>query len=426
MVLETARAALETGPVCDGCLGRCFGDRGTGLSNEDRGEALRICVAMAADEPLEPVNPADCWVCEGLTPDFDAWADRVVDAVEDLTFDTFLVGTHVPDPLEEHEADLRKQAGLDETAGEPFNTECNREVGNRLENRLDAVVDFDYPDVVMIMNLESEAVDLQLNPAYLAGRYRKREPGLAQRIRVCRVCNGQGTQWREGAAQPCEACDGSGYDTKDSVEWYITEPIKAAMDGSETVFNAAGREDDEVLVRGDGRPFVVEVKEPRTRPPDLERLEDEIATSSDDAIAVEGLAEASRELVEHLSQAAVRETYRLEVAFSTGVSETAFTEAMDALDSASVRQRIERGERVTEQLRTMGNVSGELTAEEAATVNIESTEGVDLQALMVGGADRSDPNLADLLDTEVTVETIAVVDIEGEDEPLVKNTNLSG
>lgn len=419
---ETAEAVLETGPVCDGCLGRCLGDREADRSSETRGEAIRHELETEMGEQIDPVDPAACWVCEGLTVDIESWTDRALEAVTDLGFETFQVGTRVPSAIEDHEAELRESVGLDADAGESINAEYNRGVGSRLEEHLDAMVEFEYPDVVVILDLEAKAVELQLNPAYLGGRYRKLETGLGPRVRICRACNGEGSEWREGEAMPCEACDGSGYDTKESVEWYIAESIRTAMEGDEAVFNAAGGEGASVLVRGEGRPFVVEVKAPRNRPADTEAIRDAIHTASDGAIAVDGLAWASRDLVEHLTQTAITETYRFEVSFADPVAESTFEAAVETLDGGSIRQRVERGDRVADLIKRLGAVDGELTDDRRGAIELESTKEIDLEAVMVGGADRSEPNLADLLGTAVTCESVAVVAVEGDDDPL----DLSG
>jgi len=424
MLLEEAQAVIETEGVCDGCLGRCFADRGRGLSNDDRGHALRVCVALIQDAPFEPVEPEGCWVCEGLVPDHEEWAARVERTLEGLEFETFLVGTHVPSVLEENEAALRERAELDTDAGESFKAEINREVGKRLEQTLSASVVHDYPDVVAILNLERDEVDLQLNPEFLYGRYRKLERGLAQRTRMCRVCNGRGTQWRGGKARPCENCGGSGYITERSVEQLITRPIRERLEGTDTVFNTAGREDDDVGVLGSGRPFVVEVKEPRRRPPDLERLQAEIDEAGGDAIEVEGLSLATKGMVEHLTQTPIRQTYRLTVAFHTSVSENDFTAAIAALDGATVRQQIEREGRTVDRIRTLGEVTGELRDETEATIEVDSMGGIGLEALMRGGDGRIDPNLAALLDTEVEVTGMDVLAVEGEEEPLERPVYL--
>lgn len=410
---EAVEAVLATGPVCDGCLGRCFADRDDDRSSEARGEALRATVAAP---PLD--DSADCWVCAGRSPDVDVWTERVLEAVEDIAVETIQVGTRVPDQIEENEVELRESAGLDADAGESINVECNRGVGRQLETRLDATVDFEYPDVVTILDLDSESVELQLNPAYLGGRYRKIEPGLESRSRICRVCNGEGTEWREGQSMPCAACDGSGYDTRASVEWHIAEAICEAMDGSAAIFNAAGGEGPDVLVLGEGRPFVVEVKDARSRPPDTAAISDAIHTASDGALTIEGLEPAHRDFVEHLTQTPIRETYRFEVTFDEAVSPAVFADAIETLADASIHQRLTRGDRVTDEFRKLGHVSGELTDDTSATIEVHATKGVDLEAVLVGDSDRSDPNLAALVDTEVHVASTAVVAVEGRDDPL--------
>ena len=81
-LLESVQAALETGPVCDCCLGRCFVDEGTEVAVAERGWALRVVHCMEVDEPFGLVAPAECWVCDGAADiDFDAWTDRDVEAL---------------------------------------------------------------------------------------------------------------------------------------------------------------------------------------------------------------------------------------------------------------------------------------------------------------------------------------------------------
>ena len=50
-LLESARAVLAEGPVCDACLGRVFAEWSHGLANAERGRALRVTLAMLDDEP---------------------------------------------------------------------------------------------------------------------------------------------------------------------------------------------------------------------------------------------------------------------------------------------------------------------------------------------------------------------------------------
>ena len=47
-ILDTARKIIHEGPICDHCLGRQFAKLSTGLSNDMRGAALKLVLAMHA------------------------------------------------------------------------------------------------------------------------------------------------------------------------------------------------------------------------------------------------------------------------------------------------------------------------------------------------------------------------------------------
>ena len=103
-LLEEARAVISEGPICDGCLGRRFAELSYGLTSRERGNGLRVAVAMEDDEPYEEVPPEECWVCDGAFAGFEEWAERAASAVEGYEFETFLVGTRVPPLVEENES----------------------------------------------------------------------------------------------------------------------------------------------------------------------------------------------------------------------------------------------------------------------------------------------------------------------------------
>ncbi|MFB6197227.1 MAG: THUMP domain-containing protein, partial [Halobacteriaceae archaeon] len=164
---ERAKRVLETGPICDSCLGRAFATRSFGLSNADRGRALRVGVALDDDVPIDELTSEECWVCQGYCDQFDEWARRAEVAVEGLQFETYQVGTRTPPLLEENEKLLREEAEIDVDAGEPFKSEFNREVGKRLGKSLGKDVDLERPDVVILCELDEKEVSVQINPAFV-------------------------------------------------------------------------------------------------------------------------------------------------------------------------------------------------------------------------------------------------------------------
>jgi tRNA pseudouridine synthase 10 len=419
-ILDDARAVADAGPVCDACLGRVFADRSFGLTNAERGKALRVSAALDDDEPYEAVAIEDCWVCEGYCATFDEWAERAVESVEGVEYDTYQVGTRTPPLVEENERLLREEAGLDADAGEPFKAEFNREVGKRIGRLGGVEVDFERPDVQFVVDLTGDRIETSINSAFVYGRYRKLERDIPQTEWPCRECHGSGRQGRE----PCDYCDGTGYLYEESVEQLVAPVVEDVMDGVDAVFHGAGREDVDALMLGTGRPFVVEVKEPRRRNVDVARLEGDVNAFAEGKAEVEGLRLATYEMVERVKELDASKTYRAEVAFGDDVTEDALAEAVAELDGATVEQytpnRVDHRRASLTRTRDVYDVSAELTDSRHATVEIHGAGGLYIKELVSGDEGRTEPSLAGLLDTEATVTALDVLAVEGEDEPFEK------
>ncbi|MFC4247351.1 tRNA pseudouridine(54/55) synthase Pus10 [Natribaculum luteum] len=432
---EDVRALLATGPVCDSCLGRPFAERSFGLTNAERGRALRTTVALEDDEPFESDDPADCWVCEGYCGTFDALADTVVDELEGVDFDTYQVGSRVPPLVEENERLLREDAGLEEDAGESMKREVNREVGRRIGAKTGADVEFERPDVLAVVDLEAfdpleaieegtvtgHAVDVRVNPAFVYGRYRKLERDVPQTEWPCRECGGSGVQLGDEGEEPCDYCDGTGYMYETSVEQVVRPHVVAAMAGDEGTFHGAGREDVDARMLGEGRPFVLEVKRPKERSPDVDELEREINDAANGAVEVEGLRLATYEMVERVKEHDASKRYRADVEFDEPVDDAAFEDALTELDGATVEQytpqRVDHRRANLTRTRTVHEIDGELLEPTRAEVRVHGEGGLYIKELISGDDGRTEPSLAGLLGVEAEVTALDVIGVEGEDEP---------
>ncbi|MFD1572402.1 tRNA pseudouridine(54/55) synthase Pus10 [Halorubrum laminariae] len=416
-VLDVAARAAETGPVCDACLGRLVADRSFGLSNAERGSALRTALTLRDDEDYEPVETADCWVCEGRCTEFDAWAERAVDAVGDAEFETYNVGTRTPPLIEENEALLREDAGLDADAGEPFKSEFNREVGKRVGRLTDTEVSFDRPDVQFTIDLAEDAVDAKVNSTFVYGRYRKLDRDIPQTEWPCRECDGSGRQ----GADPCDHCGGSGYLYDDSVEEYTAPVVEDVMDGTEATFHGAGREDVDALMLGTGRPFVIEVEEPHRRRVDTDRLQSDINAFADGAVEVEGLRLATYDMVERVKEHDASKRYRAQVAFDADVDADALADAVDRLEGETIEQytpnRVDHRRAGLTRERDVYEATAELDDSRHATVEIRGAGGLYIKELISGDQGRTEPSLAGLLDVDADVTALDVLAVEGESEP---------
>ena len=416
-VISTARDALATGPLCNHCLGRLVADRSFGLANDERGRALRVAVALADDEDFESGPTDTCWVCEGECTRFDWWARQAVTAVRGYEFDTYQVGTKVPPLLEENDRLIREDVGLDADAGERMKSEYNREVGKRFGEEIGTTVDFERPDVLVVCDLATDEVTVTVNSAFVYGRYRKLARDIPQTRWPCRDCNGTGRQ----QGDICEGCDGSGYRYDESVE-QLTAPVVAdAMDGERGVFHGAGREDVDARMLGTGRPFVVEVEEPRTRTVDTDDLEAAINDFADEKVEVEDLTLATYEMVERVKELDASKTYRMDVAFNEPVDEENFEAALSRLDDARIEQetpqRVSHRRAAKTRVRHVYEAEGDLRDDRNAELTVHGEGGLYVKELVSSDEGRTEPSLAGELGVGAAVEALDVLAVEGEDEP---------
>jgi tRNA pseudouridine synthase 10 len=421
-VLATARTAVGTGPLCDPCLGRLVADRSFGLTNRERGRSLRVAVALADDVPVADLEADEpCWVCEDESAEerVEEWAERAAYAVSEHEFDTFQVGTRVPPLFEENDRLLRADVGLDEAAGEPLKAELNREVGKRFGRETDATVDFGRPNVQVTIHPGDDSLDVRVNSAFVYGRYRKLEREIPQTEWPCSDCNGTGLV--RGAV--CEGCDGSGYRYDESVEQLTAPVVREAMDGDAATFHGAGREDVDARMLGEGRPFVVEVDEPRTRHVDTDDLETRVDEFADGAVEVRDLHLVTYEMVERVKELAASKTYRMDVAFDEPVDEAAFGDALDELRGATVEQRtpgrVDHRRADIVRTRDVYDVEGDLHELQGATLELHGEGGLYVKELVSGDEGRTEPSLAGLLGVTAEVTALDVVAVEGEDEPFL-------
>jgi TIGR01213 family protein len=417
-IIESARALAAQEPLCDACLGRVFANQSFGLTNAERGKSLRIAVSLADDTPHEPVDTTACWVCEGACAEeqFDSWAQRCATAVTDTEFNTYQVGTKTPPLIEENETLLRESIGLQSDAGELFKSEHNREVGKRIGQITEKTVEFGRPDIQFTIDLAADSVNVDIHSAFVYGRYRKLERGIPQTEWPCSACDGSGYQGNLA----CETCGGSGYLYDESVEELTAPVVCDVMDGTDATFHGAGREDVDALMIGTGRPFVIEVFEPRRRNIDTDRLEGDINAFADGAVEVEKLRVTNHEMVERVKELEASKRYRADIVFDTPVDVTDFDAALTALTGATIEQytpnRVDHRRAAITRTRTVYDADGTIEDPTHATVEIHGAGGLYVKELISGDDGRTEPSLAGLLETGATVTDLDVLGVYAESE----------
>ncbi|MCW7080392.1 MAG: tRNA pseudouridine(54/55) synthase Pus10 [Candidatus Methanospirare jalkutatii] len=303
--------------ICDNCLGRQFAKIGAGISNSERGRILRNLLRSAAENVNE--QEEKCFVCNGIFERLDDFVQKALSKLREYEFNTFLVGTKVSGMLSASEEMLWDIAGAE--YAEPLKAELNREVGKRISRITGKIVDFKRPDIVILLNLWTDDVELQVNSLFIYGRYRKLVRGIPQTRWPCKKCWGKG----------CERCNYTGKMYAESVEELIRDAVLEDFKAEDMILHGAGREDIDARMLGSGRPFVVEVKVPRRRNLDLSEVERRINERCAGKVEVFCLRFVPADFVERVKQARAEKTYRAKVLVEGVFSEDEIRSALQGI-----------------------------------------------------------------------------------------------
>ena len=404
---EQVKAILTYGETCDHCLGRFFGKRSHGLSDDERGRSLKIALAIAENQPYTQFS-GTCWVCGNFFDNVPLWADRVVDAVKDLEFKTLLVGCRVPPLIAENEEMVWSDLSLADP--EPFKSEVNREVGKAVSARTGKVVDFKKPDVVIILDASAGTVEVQVNSVFFYGRYQKFERGIPQTHWDCRACKGKG----------CEKCNFTGAQYLDSVEELIGRPVIGIFDAGNAVLHGAGREDIDARMVGTGRPFILEVVAPKKRSVDLAAVEEAINRTADGRVSVAIKRWADRAEVETLKSNKAHKKYRILVEVEGELSADEFANALKSLKGVTIQQRTpervahRRADKIRE--RKVLDIEYAGAQDGRFVVEVLGEAGLYIKELVSGDSGRTIPSLAEILKRKAHVTSLDVTQVEGAKE----------
>jgi len=404
-IIDAAATVLRAGPICDDCLGRAFGKLGHGLTNRDRGEALRTVSAMLGVAGKH----GTCWACEGLFEHVGEWATRAAAAAQGIEFDSYLFGVRLTPRLGQMETVLAER--LSTGLSEPLKHAFNREVGKAFEAQLGrGTVNLTHPHLAFIIDLPQGAIELRILPLYIYGRYRKLVRGIPQTFWPCRQCRGRG----------CETCNFTGKQYPESVEELIAAPFLEAAHSSKAHLHGAGREDIDARMLGTGRPFVLEVAAPRRRGIDLSSLERLVNDVAADKVSISRLQFVSRETVALVKEANANKEYRALVAFENAIQPDTLTKAVaDLVGTIQQRtpQRVahRRADRVRERRLLKAEVT--LLSPSQAEIKLRSEGGLYIKELVSGDDARTNPSLTSTLGIPSRVVELDVVEVSSDAFP---------
>jgi tRNA pseudouridine synthase 10 len=401
-MIEKARTLFEMG-LCDRCVGRFFSDWLHGYTNPERGRKLR---EMLKENGYEYPERASCFLCGDVFSNIDEKAGWVSESLKDIEFDTFLIGSRFDKDVLEKEEEIR---GRLELKGETIKVEFNRELGKALEKITGKRFSRDNPDIEILYDTRYDDIKVQINPVYIYGRYRKLIRGIPQTRWPCRYCHGKG----------CEHCNFTGKMYPESVEELVAHEFMIELQGKEHAFHGMGREDIDARMLGNGRPFVLEIKEPKKRHYDPKEMEKRVNQFASGKVEVHGLRPSSKAEVRKIKASRAEKTYVVEVVFEQDVDEEKLKKALHMLEG-DIEQRTPRrvAHRRADLVRKRKALSVKLLELNGrrARIEIRGEAGLYIKELMHGDEGRTHPSLAEVLGVPCKVESLDVIEIHAKEE----------
>ena len=426
-VFDKALEILKKRPLCDNCLGRQFAALARGVENYERGRALKLGLVMQASalslggdkeglrrlkflavngfsaEAAEALRKAGkrppkgeartCFLCDGKFQSLGMLVQKALKKACSYEYTTFLVGVELPVEVEEREDEFKAAFGV--TYGESIRHEFGRVLGKRLEQQTGKTVEFRKPDLAIIINPFTEVVVLQVNPLFVAGRYRKLVRDIPQSKWFCSDCRGKG----------CEKCGGTGKLYPESVEEIVSKPLLEASEGEKTSFHASGREDIDARMLGTGRPFVVEISKPKKRSLDLARVTAKVNAEGKGKVQISGLKFTCRDVVRRLKKAeSAQKEYRALIELGKDVSEKELGALEGELSGTLIKQQtplrvLHRRADLTRE-KYIYKVKVKKVTPNQAELTLRCQGGLYVKELISGDNGRTVPSVSELLGTE--------------------------
>ena len=400
-IIELAEKTLSKYRLCDHCLGRVFAKMGHGLTNKERGEIIRRHLKQYKKNEL-----GKCWLCSGLVDEIPHFADLISESLKDYEFETFLVGSKVDENVLDREQEL-----LDFTSSEyaePIKMELNREIGKILEKRLGKEVDFEKPTIMAVVDTAFDVVILQISSLFIYGRYKKYRRDIPQTIWLCRVCRGKG----------CKKCSYIGKMYETSVEELVAKEFLERTGGNDESFHGCGREDVDVRMLGNGRPFVLEIKNPKVRNLDLSQLEREINTYNNGKVEVSNLRFSNRDEIVRIKSTGFRKTYHVVFMGEKPLNKEKLKKAIQTLQGKTISQftpsRVAHRRANMVREKKIYDCNIDLVDDSTGVLTLETESGTYIKELISGDDGKTKPSISEMIGVPCRVTELDVIEIKGE------------
>lgn len=449
-IFEKVKSIYIEKYICPYCLGRMFSILATNTTNLERGESILLTLTMESHsnylsgdeetreegienlkllaesayfEPAKQVlekegvsfeesnEKKQCYLCHNVFDHLYRYLELAKEKVKDIEFDTFLVGTSPEGGIINKEDQFKATHNIFEA--ESFKSHFNREVGKIIAEELEKEPEFTYPDITLIFSLgyESCSIRILVRSLFIYGRYKKLIRDIPQTRWPCRECHGAG----------CEECDYTGKTYQNSVEEYISPEFRKAAKAEESKFHGAGREDIDVRMLGTGRPFILELQNPKVRTLDLEALQKKVNKMNEGKVEIQNLRYSDKNEVVSIKEQAedTEKTYKALVESATELNRTEFEKKLEQLKDRLVEKMIDqrtpsrvahrRADKVREK--KIYKVEGTYIEPTIYEFVIQTQGGTYIKELITSDDGRTRPSFSEIFETSLECTRLDVINI---------------
>ncbi|MGC8995296.1 MAG: tRNA pseudouridine(54/55) synthase Pus10 [Thermoplasmata archaeon] len=377
----------EINELCDSCLGRIYAMMGHGLTNKERGRAIRILYSMENNLNIGELKIEKCYICNNIFNDLEKYAEIVIDEMKNYEFNTFLVGIRIDDNVLEKEKKIHEKYG---NMGESIKNELSREIGKIISNRMNKNVDLKDPELSAIIDVDYYSVEIKAKSIYIYGRYRKYSRNIPQ------------TRWIHNKGDK-------------SVEERIGEIAIKYFKGNKFYLHGAGREDVDVLMLGNGRPFILEITNPKIRNYDLREIEKEVNEKNKGIIEIFDLRYSSSKEVEEIKSKEYPKVYELEIELEKEIPNEEIVKKLKSLENVIIDQRtplrVIKSRSDMHRKKRIRRIEIKNVEDKKIILEIETDPGTYVKEFVHGDNGRTNPSISSILDQKIKIIRLDVVKI---------------
>lgn len=222
-------------------------------------DVCQYCCNVLHQSGLTPVaadnnTEAECSLCEGLWSKLEPLAEKSLQLLHEREYqwNSFWVAVRFERSVAKDQNQLRSYV----------KSALRTKLVDMISSKTLKLPRKDLPDILIVVgpNHKTEIFSTQL---FIKGVYRKHLAGISQAKWICQKCGGRG----------CYECDFTGRYYALSVQELIGFPASHIFKAAGYYLHAAGREDVDVTVEGVGRPFILELTDPKLRTLGLKYVE---------------------------------------------------------------------------------------------------------------------------------------------------------